>query len=123
MSTLRLLHLRSVGHLGRWVLLWFMLSLGVAMASPIVNPSALDMVCSSAGMVKVVVQTDDGVRELGAVQLDCPMCMPTGTPPPITGCAAPPLPQALRHVLEFIASARIATDTAAPPLARGPPLL
>ena len=41
------------GPLGRAVLAWFLLSLGVAVASPLVNPQALELVCSGAGVMKL----------------------------------------------------------------------
>ena len=65
--------LRQLHALGRLVLLWFVLSLGVAVASPLVHPQAMELVCSSAGAVKVIVQTDDGAPELGESQMDCPL--------------------------------------------------
>lgn len=68
--------------LGRWVLAWFCLSLGVAIASPVVHPQTFELVCSTAGAGKVVVKTDEGVRELGASHLDCPLCLPASTAPP-----------------------------------------
>ncbi|WP_077003100.1 DUF2946 family protein [Variovorax sp. KK3] len=112
--------LRHAHHLGRLVLLWFVLSLGAAIASPVVHPQALELVCSTAGAVKVVVQGEDGVQELGATHLDCPMCLLTGAPPPSSVSALPhPLP--LAHAVQPIPAARIAAATAAPLPARGPP--
>jgi hypothetical protein len=112
--------LRHAHRLGRLVLLWFALSLGAAIASPVVHPQALDLVCSSAGAIKVVVQTEDGVQDLGATHLDCPMCLLTGAPPPAPPQALPhPLP--LAHAVQPIPAARIAAATAAPLPARGPP--
>eukprot|EP01035_Chromulina_nebulosa_P038277 gene38277-51697_t len=64
---------RSLGLIGRWVLLWFVLSLGVAVASPLVHPQSMELVCSGAGPIKVVVHTEDGARELGASHMDCPL--------------------------------------------------
>jgi hypothetical protein len=114
--------LRHAHQLGRLVLLWFALSLGVAVASPIVNPQAVELVCSSAGAVKVVVQTDDGAQELGTSHMDCPLCMLTGAPPP-TAAVALPSPLPLAHAVQPIPAARIAAATAAPLPARGPPAL
>ena len=114
--------LRHAHHLGRLVLLWFVLSLGAAVASPIVNPQAVELVCSTAGAVKMVVQTDDGAQELGMSHMDCPLCTPTGAPPGAPVVALPsPLPRA--HAVRPIPAARIAAATAAPPPARGPPAL
>ena len=114
--------LRHAHRLGRLVLLWFALSLGAAIASPIVHPQALELVCSTAGAIKVVVQTEDGAQDLGATHLDCPMCLLTGAPPPAPLQALPhPLP--LAHAVQPIPAARIAAATAAPLPARGPPAL
>lgn len=107
--------------LGRLVLLWFVLSLGVAIASPVVNPQAMEVVCSSAGAVKVVVKSDDGAREVGASHLDCPLCALTGAPPPAPQVVQLPQPQPLGLALQPIPAARIAAATAAPLPARGPP--
>lgn len=66
----------------RWVALWFVLSLGAAVASPLINPQAMSLICSGAGVMKVIVQTDDGAVELGSHGLDCPLCANLAAPPP-----------------------------------------
>lgn len=114
-------HPRFLGLVGRWALLWFMLSLGVAVASPLVHPQAVELVCSSAGSVKVVVHTEDGVQEMGASHLDCPLCVLTGAPPPPPVAAAFDAPLPLGRLLQLIPAARHAAVTAAPLPARGPP--
>ncbi len=114
--------LRNAHFLARLVLVWFALSLGVAIASPLVKPQAMELICSGAGMMKLVLQTDDGgSQEVTRYTLDCPLCM-TGNapPPPIIGLTAEPA-QPLAYVLQSIPAARIAALTAAPPPARGPP--
>jgi hypothetical protein len=114
--------LRHLPQIGRLVLLWFALSLGVAVASPLVNPQDMELVCSSAGAIKAVVQTEDGAQELGATHMDCPLCLLNGAPPPALVAALPhPLP--LAHAVQPIPAARIAAATAAPLPARGPPAL
>lgn len=126
MSSLHRLRLHSARSIGRLVLLWFTLSLGAAIASPVVNPQAMEVVCSSAGAVKVVVKTGDGVREMGTSHFshfDCPMCVLTGAPPPVAPTVSLPQPQPLGHALQAIPAARIAAATAAPLPARGPPSL
>jgi len=115
--------LRHAHHLCRWVLLWLVLSLGAALASPIVHPQAVELVCSTAGGVKMVVQTDDGAQELGMSHMDCPLCMSTGAPPPAAAAVALPSPLPLAHAVQPIPAARIAAATAAPLPARGPPAL
>ncbi|MEP6721907.1 MAG: DUF2946 family protein [Variovorax sp.] len=115
-------HALHIGLLGRFVLLWFVLSLGVAVASPLVHPQAMELVCSSAGAVKVIVQTDDGAQELGASHMDCPLCVLTGAPPPAMPLAGLPTLQPLGHAVQSIPAARIAAATAAPLPPRGPPV-
>ncbi len=110
-------------HLGRLVLLWFALSLGAAIASPIVHPQALQLVCSSAGTVKVVVQSEEGVQPPGVGHLDCPLCqLPGGGLPPAPvlplAAVAPADAAALAHPMA--PRSRLA---AAPLPARGPPAL
>jgi hypothetical protein len=111
---------RFLGLLGRGVLLWFVLSLGAAAASPLIHPQAVELVCSSVGAVKAVVQTDDGVQELGASHLDCPLCLLTGAPPPSWVAQASSFPLPLDRALRS-APSRIAAASAAPLPARGPP--
>ena len=74
--------LRRAHFLARLVLVWFALSLGVAAASPLVQPRVMELVCSSAGIVKILVQTDDGMQEVSNHTLDCPLCLAAGAPPP-----------------------------------------
>ena len=114
--------LRHARMLARLVLAWFVLSLGVAVASPIVRPQAMQLVCSSAGAIKVIVQTADGAQELGAGHLDCPLCVLTGAPPPVAAVTLP-MPQPLGLALRPNPAARIAAATGAPLPARGPPAL
>lgn len=113
---------RHVHRLCCFVLLWFVASLGVAIASPVVHPRAMELVCSSAGAVKVIVHTDDGAQEMGVSHMDCPLCMLAGAPPP-TPVISIPRVLPLAHAVQPIPAARIAAATAAPLPARGPPAL
>ena len=114
-------HSRVLGLVGRGMLLWFMLSLGVAVASPVVHPQAMELVCSGVGPIKVVVHGADGVQELGASHMDCPLCALTGAPPPALTIFAPGMPLPLGRVVQAIPAARSVAATAAPLPARGPP--
>lgn len=114
--------LRHFTFLSRLVLAWFVLSLGVAVASPIVKPQDIFLVCSGSGAMKVLVKADDGsTSELGSKTMDCPLCGPMAAPPlPASNTVvAPYLP--LSYALQGIPSAHIAARTAAPLPARGPP--
>jgi len=116
--------LYRVRHFASLVLAWFVLSLGVAIASPIVQPRMTQLVCTSAGAVKIVVQTDDGAQDLGASHMmDCSLCFLMGAPPPAPALASLPNVQPLAFVAQSIPAARLAAATAAPLPARGPPLL
>ncbi len=117
MQTLRRAHL-----LTRFVLVWFALALGVAIASPIVKPQSIEMVCSASGSMKLLVISDDGAQELTGNTLDCPLCMTGTAPPPVVQLSAAPQ-QVLAYVLQSIPAARLAAATAAPLPARGPPSL
>jgi hypothetical protein len=111
--------LRNAAFLARLVLAWFALSLGVAAASPVVNPQAMELICSG-GAVKVLVKTADGVKEMSGHSLDCPVCLAVSTPPPTPLLDAQPA-QPLSYALRTIPAAHIAWLTAAPPPGRGPP--
>lgn len=115
--------LRRITLLHRCMLAWFLLSLGVAVAAPIVHPQAMELVCSTAGMIKVIVQTDDGAQELGSVGVDCPLCLLAGAPPPTLAPMKIAAPLPLARAVQSIPAARIAAATAAPLPARGPPSL
>lgn len=115
--------LRTLTLLPRMALVWFVLSIGIAVASPFVHPQNIEMVCGGAKAVKLIVHGDGGTQELDASAMDCPLCMPTGAPPP-----SPVLPRVamalpLAHAVQSIPAARIAAATAAPLPARGPPVL
>jgi len=76
--------LRHAHRLARFMLAWFALSLAVAVASPLVHPQQVELLCSAGGQVKAVVHTASGdTLELGAGHLDCPLCIPAGAPGPL----------------------------------------
>lgn len=112
--------LRSLRWLARLVLAWFVVSIGVAVASPLVNPQAMELICSGSGAIKLLVKTDDGVQEVQGHTLDCPLCAHVGAPPPVSQ-AQLPVVHPLAHALCPIPAAHIAARTAAPLPPRGPP--
>jgi hypothetical protein len=114
--------LRRAQHITRFVLVWFALSIGVAMASPMVNPKALDVVCSSGGGMKWVVVGDDADTASTPHTLDCPLCASVAAPPLVTSPSfAPASP--LAHAVQPVTAARLAAATAPPLPSRGPPTL
>jgi hypothetical protein len=112
-------HLRHATYLTRLVLVWFALSVGVAIASPIVNPHGMDLVCTSTGSMKLVVQGDDEAAA-SSHTLDCPLCAAISAPPPAINTSLTQ-PSPLAHAMQPIAAAHIAAVTAPPLPSRGPP--
>ena len=116
MQTLRNAHL-----IARFVLVWFALSIGVAIASPIVKPQGMALICTGTGVMKVLVKADDGsTKEVATKTMECPLCATVSAPPPVTSQTAEPV-QPLAYVMQRIPAAHIAAVTGAPPPARGPP--
>lgn len=113
--------LRASSLLARLVLAWFVLSLGVAAASPLVKPQALERVCGTGTSAKLVVlNTDDLSIAASHHVLDCPACLAATLPPPLATLQLPvaspvPLAQNPFHV------AHIAALVGAPLPPRGPP--
>ena len=112
--------LRRATALARWVLLGFVLSLGVATASPIVNPQATQLICSASGGMKIIVTTADGSSEVASQSMDCPLCVSIIAPPPVLKTSFEST-QAVSYALQPIPAATLSKRTAAPLPARGPP--
>lgn len=119
---MRAMHsLRRFTFLTRLVLAWFVLSLGVAVASPLIAPHDVQVVCTGAGAMKVMVTTDDGgTHELTSTTMDCSLCAAVAPPPAMAQVVAEPA-HPLAYALLGIPSAHIAARTAAPLPPRGPP--
>jgi hypothetical protein len=114
--------LRNAHLIARFVLLWFALSIGVAIASPLVKPQGVQLVCSAAGASKVIVGDADAQGSADLQVLHCPLCAGIGAPPPLDIVAftsAPPL----GYALPVPDRRGVAPVAAAPPPARGPPAL
>lgn len=114
--------LRNCLTLTRLIMAWFVLTLGIAVAAPMIHPQAMAMVCTTAGSVKLVVVTDeDEAMQSGHLSIDCPLCWVMAAPPPralqFVQQAVP-----LGAALTLIESARIAALTGAPFPPRAPPL-
>lgn len=105
----------------RIVLAWFALFVGSAIATPLIKPTSLQMVCAGAGGMKLALSDGDGTEPAAGAGMECPLCT-TGL------LAAPPAQRgvvtqanALAHALRPIAAAHIASATAPPLPSRGPP--
>jgi len=113
--------LRQAKHFTRWVLVWFMVSLGVAIASPLVQPTIYTEVCSATGSRWVA--THDASQEGAALHtLDCVLCAPAVVPPPLPGSSFMPH-HALHYLMVHAPAAHITWHASMLIAARGPPML
>jgi hypothetical protein len=116
--------LRAARNLPRLVLAWFALSIFAAIASPVIHPQSMELICSSgSGAVKVLIKTEDGVQKLSTHTLDCPLCISAGAPPPMEVHFNAELVQRAPYLLQTNSSAKTVWLTGAPLPARGPPVL
>lgn len=119
MRTLQLSHLRRPC-VCRWLLGCLLLSWCLAYAAPLIHPAALDLVCSSAGGLRLV-DLSTG-EEASSSMPDCALCLTGGAPPPASAWLPdfiPPGPPTLGLKQRFT----LTVASAAPPPARGPPVL
>lgn len=112
--------LRRVRWLVRLVLAGFVMSIGVAVASPMLHPQALELICSGAGAIELRSHTDGGAGPQSGHQPDCPLCVQVGAPAP-GRLADQPRPHPSAQGLRARAATHIAARTAAPLPPRGPP--
>ena len=115
--------LRNANRLTRFLLVWLVLFVGSAVASPLVKPEAVHLVCSAIGGVKLV-QFDAAGADADAAAhtaLDCPACLPL-IAPPVADVFAPLPTGHLSHVLQPLPAARLATLLGQPWQARAPPI-
>ena len=112
--------LRSAPHLTRLVLVWFALFIGVAVASPLVNPEGVQLVCTTAGSVKLVPFHGDGQDVADRVDgMHCPLCLPLAAPP--TAATKALAQGGLTLALQFSQNAHPAWLVGLPWQARAPP--
>ena len=104
-----------------WVAAWFLLSVGVAVASPIVQPRAMELVCSASGAAKIVIQSSDGGAASDTQDMDCSLCLLENAPPKPVSVGLPALPF-IAVAPQPLACDPLPASTAAPPPARAPPV-
>ena len=115
-----MLTLTQTRKLARHVLAWFVLSLGLSLAQPLLAQPSVELVCSSGGVMKMVTQDTD--QTATHHHQDCSVCMSVGLPaaPSHDEPAAPFAESPLPHTFYI---SRAAADAAPPLPARGPPAL
>lgn len=113
----RFIHARQKAHL---VLAWFVLSLGLAVVSPLFSPAA-QIVCSSSGSHWVPAHGDEGQAGKHAFHtLDCPLCVVSIAPPPVLSVSASGT-VVLPYALPIYAPVLLVHIASGLPLARAPP--
>jgi hypothetical protein len=112
--------LRNAKFITRLVLVWFALFLGSAIASAIVKPGDMQMVCSVGGGMKMVDSSSGSEDPTATANLDCPLCASV-TPPLIPQALHFLKPSPLAHALQPLQVAHIASITLPPLPSRGPP--
>jgi hypothetical protein len=115
--------LRHAHRITRFVLVWFALSIGVAIASPLVKPQGMQLICSATGTLKIIASSDDGGTSsttLAGHTLDCPLCAGVAAPPPLAAVAFSSTP-ALHYALPQPGAVRHTPIGGAALPARGPP--
>jgi len=114
--------LRSARRLARLVLGWFALALVVAIAAPIAQAESLELVCTGSGGMKLLVHSESGTHDASGHAMDCQLCASMAGPPPLQQFSLQ-APTSLSHALVPAVAAHLASLTAAPLPARGPPQL
>jgi hypothetical protein len=115
--------LRHCRNLIRPVLLWWVLALGVSVATAIVKPGSLQLVCSGAGTTVLLSVDGDGKKNAtsAALGMDCPLCQPAPALPPPTELAADA--ERADFLLATLAQPPVVAATAPPFPPRAPPTL
>jgi len=118
--------LRSTRSLTHLALVWFVLAFGAAVASPLIKPEALTLVCSANGGIKLLASSSDA-DEPGSDQatptvhtLDCPLCLALDVPLVFASVFAP-FESPLAPQLQPTVVAHLAVVVGAPLPPRGPP--
>lgn len=122
---------RSLTHLA---LVWFVLAFGAAVASPLLKPEALTLVCSANGGMKLLANSADSADSDGSDgndaqpsgqsghALDCPLCLALDVPLEFASLFAP-FESPLAPQLQPTVVAHLAVVAGAPLPPRGPPAL
>lgn len=110
--------------LARAVLVWFAMTLAVAMASPVVHLPSMQAVCTTDGGVRYISlhDTEDADPSAGKTHaLECALCLALKEPPSVAVDVPRLAPHPLAHALTPTVSARIEALIGAPLPPRGPP--
>lgn len=108
--------------LARLVLVWYVLFVGVSVLAATLQPKTMEVVCSSMGVMKLVVQGEvEG--PLVSSGMDCPLCAHASPAlPPPTLAAWAHVPDARTDTVQRWPEALLLARTAPPLPSRGPPV-
>lgn len=112
--------LRTSLMLARLVLTWFVLTFGMAVASPLIAPATVVMVCSHEGTRAIMVDADGKAVTPASDTVHCPLCLPATAPPPVFAMPVP-APGVALPVLSCCTTGHLPAAVGAPLPARGPP--
>jgi hypothetical protein len=106
----------------RWVLAWYVLFVGVSVLAATLQPKTMEVVCSTMGLMKVVVQGEGEASPVSS-SMDCPLCAhPTPALPPPTVADLAHVPDVRSHIVQRLPEAVLIARTAPPLPSRGPPV-
>ncbi len=113
---------RTIRRLARLVLVWYVLFVGVSVLAANLQPKTMNVVCSTMGIMKVVVQGEGGDTQVRS-SMDCPLCAHAAPAlPPPTVAALVHVPDARSHIVQRLPEAVLIASTAPPLPSRGPPV-
>jgi hypothetical protein len=113
----------NLHRLVRLVLAWYLLFVGVSVLASTLQPKTMEVVCSSMGLMKLVVLGEEGENHVRA-SMDCSLCAHAtpALPPPSVAVLAH-VPDARSHIVQRLPAAVLIARTAPPLPSRGPPEL
>ena len=112
--------LRLLNRQRRWIMVWLLLSLGSALAAPLVQPRTMELICTSGNGIGLVLHSSSNAV-LDTLGMDCPLCLLGATAPPPARPNLPALPLP-HYTFTPTAVVHALPPMAAPPPARAPPL-
>ena len=113
--------LRRFHFVVRAVLMFYVLTLGVAMASAFINKGSDALICTSTGYKMISMKGDPDSGQGKTNTLDCPLCVASVLPPSLPDTSDWLTQHALSYATQSIPAARLAAIVSAPLPARGPP--
>jgi hypothetical protein len=106
----------------RWVMSWVLLAMAITMATAMVHPPRIELICAGAGGMKLLQDADNDDDPDSRHSVDCALCPTGATPAPTLGTKQFSMPSTPSYQQPSLAHQADSTASSAPPLpARGPP--